>query len=56
MDTLVLRTLAKHQRDLDILDVEGLASLWQQVKRSDGIVPPLGEDINNQLSTSSTTS
>lgn len=45
LDTPVLSTLATHQRNLDVLDVEGLADLWQKANRSDiGIVAPLGED------------
>ena len=44
LNTTVLNTLSINQRRLDVLDVEGLASLWQKAKRTDyGVVAPLGE-------------
>lgn len=43
LNTPVLRTLATLQRNLDILDIEGLSQLWKtSYAQFNGPIPPLG--------------
>jgi len=51
LDTPVLKVLSQHQRDLDTLDVEGLATLWTQAHTPLGAaavtkLPALGDGLS----------